>query len=59
MWPIKLGSQMRLLNFSKIIIEYLRKENLVSPSIDTEIELKNNYIEIIAEHGHASVALGT
>ena len=31
---------MRLINFSPIITEYLRKENLVSPSIDTESELK-------------------
>ena len=40
LWPIKLASQMRLINFSPIINEYLRKENSVSPSIDTESELK-------------------
>ena len=50
---------MRLINFSSIITEYLRKENLVSPSIDTESELKINYLETIADHGHASAALGT
>ena len=59
MWPIKLASQMSLINFSPIITEYLRKENLVSPSIDTENELKINYLETIADHGHASAALGT
>ena len=31
---------MRLQNFSQIIAEYLRKENLISPSADTESELK-------------------
>ena len=36
LWPIKLASQMRLLKFSPIITEYVRTENLVSPSIDTE-----------------------
>ena len=52
---------MRLItkNFSPIITEYLRNENLVSPSIDTESELKINYLETIADHGHASAALGT
>ena len=50
---------MRLKNFSPIITEYLRNENLVSPSIDTESELKINYLETIADHGHASAALGT
>ena len=50
---------MRQINFSPIITEYLRKENLVSPSIDTERELKINYLETIADHGHASAALGT
>ena len=54
-----MASQIRLLNFSPIITEYLRKGNLVSPSVDTENELKNNYLEIIADHGHASAALGT
>ena len=42
-----------------IITEYLRKENLVSPSIDTESKIKINYLETIAGHGHASAALGT
>ena len=50
---------MRLKNFSPIISEYLRNENLVSPRIDTESELKINYLETIADHGHASAALGT
>ena len=50
---------MRLINFSPIITEYLRKENIVSPNIDTESELKINYLETIADHGHASAALGT
>ena len=50
---------MRLINFSPIITECLRNENLVSPSIDTECELKINYLETIADHGHASAALGT
>ena len=59
MWPIKLASQMSLLKFSPIITEYLRTENLVSPSIDTENELKDNYLENIMNHGHASAALGT
>ena len=59
MWPTKLASQMRLINFSPIVTQYLGKENLVSPSIDTESELKNNYLETIADHGHASAALGT
>ena len=59
LWPIKLASQMRLINFSPIITEYLRTENLVSPSIDTENKLKINYLETIADHGHASAAPGT
>ena len=59
MWPIKLASQMRLLKFSPIITEYVRTENLVSPSIDTESELKYNYLETIVDHDHASAALGT
>ena len=50
---------MRLMNFSPIITEYLRKENLVSPSINTESKLKINYFETIADHGQASAALGT
>ena len=50
---------MRLINFSPIITEYLRKEYLVSPSIDTESGIKINYLETIADHGHASAALGT
>ena len=50
---------MRLIKFSPIITQYLRKENLVSPSIDTESKLKINYLETIADHGHASAALGT
>ena len=50
---------MRLKNFSSIITEYLRKENLASPSIDTESKLKIIYLETIADHGHASAALGT
>ena len=50
---------MRLINFSPIITEYLRNEKLVSPSIDTVSELKINYLETIADHGHASAALGT
>ena len=50
---------MRLRNFSPIITEYVRTENLVSPSIDTESELKYNYLETIVDHGHASAALGT
>ena len=50
---------MRLINFSPIINEYLRNEHLVTPSIDTESELKINYLETIADHGHASAALGT
>ena len=50
---------MRLINSSPIITEYLKNENLVSPSIDTESELKINYLETIADHGHASAALGT
>ena len=50
---------MRLINSSPIITENLRKENLVSPSVDTESELKINYLETIADHGHASAALGT
>ena len=50
---------MRPINFSPIVTQYLRKENLVSPSIDTESELKINYLETIADHGHASAALGT
>ena len=54
-----MASQMRLINFSPIISEYLRNEILVSPSIDTESELKMNYLEIIADHGHVSAALGT
>ena len=59
LWPIKLASQMRLLQFSPIKTEYVRTENLVSPSIDTESELKYNYLETIVDHGHASAALGT
>ena len=50
---------MRLINFSPIITEYLRKENLVSPSKDTESKLKIIYLETIADHDHASAALGT
>ena len=50
---------MRLINFSPIITEYLRKENLIFPSIDTESKLKINYLETIADQGHASAALGT
>ena len=50
---------MRLINFSPIITEYLRKENLVSFSIATESELKMNYLETIADHDHASAALGS
>ena len=50
---------MRLINFSPIITEYLRKENLVSSSIDTESKLKINYLETIADHDRASAALGT
>ena len=50
---------MRLINFSPTIAEYLRTENLVSPSIDTENELKYNYLETIVDHGHASAAYGT
>ena len=49
---------MILVKFSPVITEYLRKKNLVSPSIDTESELKINYLETIADHGHASAALG-
>ena len=45
---------MRLINFSPIITEYLRNENLVSPSIEFEGELKINYLETMADHGHAS-----
>ena len=59
MWPIKLASQMRLISFSPIITEYLRKKSLVSPSIDTKSKLKINYLETIAGHEHASAALGT
>ena len=47
------------LKFSPIITEYLRTEKLVSPSIDTENELKYNYLETIVDYGHASAALGT
>ena len=49
---------MRLQNFSQIIAEYLRKK-LVSPNIDTESEYKKNYLETMADYGHASAALGT
>ena len=59
LWPIKLASQMRVLKFSPIITECVRTENLVSPSIDTEDELKYNYLGTIVDHGHASAALGT
>ena len=59
LWPIKLASQMRLLKFSPITTEYVRTENLVSPTIDTESELKYNYHGTIVDHGHASEVLGT
>ena len=50
---------MRLLKFSPTITEYLRTEILVSLSIDTENELKYNFVETIVDLGHASAALGT
>ena len=59
LWPIKLASQIRLLKFFPMITECGRTENLVYPSIDTESELKYNYLGTIVNHGHASAALGT
>ena len=59
MEPIKLPSEMRLPNSQPIITEYLRNEILIFSSKETESEVINNYLQIIAGHGHALAAHGT
>ena len=50
---------MRLPNSQPITTEYLRMKFYYFPVKETEGESINNYLEIIAGHGHASAANGT